>query len=412
MKHYRKNVRKRADGRYEARCIVGYNNIYGKAVYRYLYAKTYQKVVEKLECCEKENFEEVELQRVLRKNRKRKNFSGVITEKFQEKKIINFEGNSLFLQDWMVDWLENSKKSEIKKSSYTQYHSVIHVHLIPALGGYELHELTSEILQDYVKTKLNNHRKALSSATVRRHLSILSSSLKQAVKLGIITVNPCMNVSIPTARKKKLDVFNKDEYLKLEKTLCRDQDKVKATAVLLALKTGVRLGELAALRWYDIDFEEKTIMVRDAVHRVNTSEEAGGKKTEMIFEGTKSYYSERTIPMNHEIYALLTGYEAGLSVKGEFVFSSKKGSFIDPRVYQTYFADVLKNADIKKRNFHILRHTFATRAASKNMQLSVLSRLLGHSNIAVTLKRYIHPLTEQDRIEMNKISEIPIDKEK
>lgn len=411
MKNYRKNVRKRADGRYEARCIVGYRNIYGKAIYRYLYAKTYQKVVEKLEYCEKENFEEVELQRVLRKNRKRKNSSGVITEKFQEKEIINAEEPSLFLQEWLVEWLENSKKSEIKKSSYTQYHSVIHVHLIPALGGYELHELTREVLQDYVKTKLNHHREALSGATVRRHLSILSSALKQAVTFGLIPANPCTEIRIPTTRKRKMNVFSKDEYLKLEKTLYDDQDKVKATAVLLALKTGVRLGELAALRWCDIDFEEKTIMVRDAVHRVNASGKED-KKTVMIFEGTKSYYSERTIPMNHEIYTLLKDYKIGLSVKGAFVFSSKKGSFIDPRVYQTYFADILKKAGIKKRNFHILRHTFATRAASKNMQLSVLSRLLGHSNISVTLKRYIHPLTEQDRIEMNKISEIPIDKEK
>lgn len=412
MKNYRKNVRKRADGRYEARCIVGYNNIYGKAVYRYLYAKTYQKVVEKLECCEKENFEEVELQRVLRKNRKRKNSSGVITEKFQEKKIINSEEYSAFLREWLTDWLENSKKTEIKKSSYTQYSSVVYNHLIPTIGDYRLQEVTSDVIQNYVKAKLSHHQKALSSTTVRRHISILSSALKQAVKLGIITVNPCIDVCIPAAKKRKMDVFSKEEYQKLEKTLCCDQDKVKATAVLLALKTGVRLGELAALRWCDIDFEEKTMMVRDAVHRVNTSEEAGGKKTTMIFEGTKSYYSERNIPMNHEIYTLLKGYEAILSVKGEFVFLSKKGSFIDPRVYQTYFADVLKNAGIKKRNFHILRHTFATRAASKNMQLAVLSRLLGHSNITVTLKSYIHPLTEQDRIEMNKLSEIPIDKEK
>ncbi|MCB7105468.1 hypothetical protein [Eubacterium callanderi] len=112
MKNYRKNVRKRADGRYEARCIVGYNNIYGKAVYRYLYAKTYQKVVEKLECCEKENFEEVELQRVLRKNRKRKNSSGVITEKFQEKEIINSEEYSAFLREWLTDGLKTAKKQK------------------------------------------------------------------------------------------------------------------------------------------------------------------------------------------------------------------------------------------------------------------------------------------------------------
>lgn len=411
MKSYRKNVRKRADGRYEARCIVGYKNIYGKAVYRYLYAKTYQKVVEKLECCEKENFEEVELQRVLRKNRRRKNSGGVITEKFREKEIINSEEHSLFLREWLVEWLEVGKKPEIKKSSYAQYDSVIKNHLIPAMGDYRLHELTNEVIQDYVKTKLNQHRMALSSATVRRHISILSSALKQAVKSGMITANPCKEVSIPATRKRKADVFNKDEYLKLEKALFYDQDKVKATAVLLTLKTGIRLGELAALRWCDLDFEEKTLMVRDAVHRVNASGE-NGRKTEMVFEGTKSYCSERTIPMNQEIYSLLKDYESSLSVKGEFVFSSKKGSFIDPRVYQAYFAGVLKNAGIKKRNFHILRHTFATRAASKNMQLSVLSRLLGHSNIAITLKRYIHPLTEQDRIEMNKISENPIDKEK
>lgn len=411
MKKYRKNVRKRADGRYEARCIVGYENIYGKAVYRYLYAKTYQKAVEKLELCERENFEEVELQRVLRKNRKRKNCDGFITEKLKEKEIINSEEDSLFLREWLVEWLENSKKMELKRSSYTQYNSVIQYHLIPAIGDYRLNELTNDVIQDYVQIKLGGHQKALSSATVRRHISILSSALKQAAKLGIISANPCLEISIPTARKRKTDVFSKDEYLKLEKALCSDQDRVKATAVLLALKTGVRLGELAALRWCDIDFEEKTIKVRDAVHRVNTIGE-NSKKTEMIFEGTKSYCSERTIPMNDEIYALLKNYEAGLFVKGEFVFLSKKGTFIDPRVYQTYFADVLKNAGIKKRNFHILRHTFATKAASKNMQLTVLSRLLGHSNITVTLKRYVHPLTEQDRIEMNKISELPMDKDK
>ncbi|WP_195269385.1 site-specific integrase [Eubacterium sp. 1001713B170207_170306_E7] len=407
MKHYRKNVRKRADGRYEARCIVGYNNIYGKAVYRYLYAKTYQKVVEKLECCEKENFEEVELQRVLRKNKKHKKSEGVITEKLKKSKIINSEGSSLFLQEWLVEWLENSKKAELKRSSYTQYCSVIQNHLIPEIGGYRLCELDNETVQTYVQNKIRQDK--LSGATVKRHIAILSSALKEAARLEMIASYPCQEVKIPTTRKKAADVFDKAECRKLEMILKKDSDSIKATAVLLALKTGIRLGELAALRWQDIDFEEKTVMIRDAVHRVNTSGE-NLKKTEMIFEGTKSYYSERIIPMNDEIHSLLKDYEINLSEKSAFVFSNMKGSFIDPRVYQAYFAHILETAGIRKRNFHILRHTFATRAAGKNMQISVLSRILGHANIAITLKRYIHPLTEQDRIEMNKISEFPIDK--
>ena len=114
----------------------------------------------------------------------------------------------------------------------------------------------------------------------------------------------------------------------------------------------------------------------------------------MVFEGTKSYSSNRTIPMNPEIHELLYQYYETMKHRENFsetfVFTNRKNSFIDPRVYQLYFRRILKKAGIRHVNFHALRHTFATHAASKNMQISVLSRILGHSNVGLTLQLYVH----------------------
>ncbi|MEG0376909.1 MAG: site-specific integrase [Eubacterium sp.] len=213
---------------------------------------------------------------------------------------------------------------------------------------------------------------------------------------------------LPKKKGKKPHALGKEEYETLEQTLYRTFENKKSVAVLLALKTGIRLGELSALKWTDIDIEEGTIYIRNAVQRVKTF----GKKTaktEMVFDGTKTFSSSRAIPMNDEIREFLLKYAGqvkknGGSLKEDFVFSNCDRSFIDPRVYQYYFSKLLKQTGIKQTNFHALRHTFATVAASKNMQISVLSRILGHSDISTTLRLYVHPLVEQDRIEMCKIS--------
>lgn len=177
----------------------------------------------------------------------------------------------------------------------------------------------------------------------------------------------------------------------------------------MALKTGMRLGELAALKWGDVDFSNRVIHVRHSLQRVKTFDPEG-PKTKLVVSETKTTNSVRDIPMNNGQYEYLKAYRRmvvadswGNINENTFVFQNQSGSFIDPRVYQQYFKVVLKKAKVKEVNFHALRHTFATIAASKNMQISVLSRILGHSNAALTLQLYIHSITNQDRAEMSKV---------
>lgn len=406
MKCYRKNVYKRKDGRYEGRYIIGYENVYGKAIYRSVYAKTYKEIILKLEEAENKVFEEVQLQRLLREEREKCSQKGIIENVLN----IQFDENQkdrakILLAEWLKEWLESYKKYTIKQSSYTRYSNVVNRHLVPRLGHYELKNLRTDIIQGYVKATIEENKIAVS--TVRGHIVILSAALKQAKKEGIIDKNPCEDIILPKKLIKKPVYLDVKEAQKLETVLRNSRDHKKSTAVLFALKTGIRLGELAALKWKDVDFGEQVIHISDSVQRVKNSEK-NSTKTKMVFEGTKSYSSNRIIPMNPEIYELLYQYYETMKHKGNFsetfVFTNRKNSFIDPRVYQLYFRHILKKAGIRHVNFHALRHTFATHAASKNMQISVLSRILGHSNVGLTLQLYVHVLSGQEQQEMLKLS--------
>ena len=412
MKKHRKNVYKRSDHRYEGRYITGYKGIHGKAIYRSIYADTYREAVALLEEAEKSVSEKVALERLIRKQ-KRKNLPVESLERMAESYSHNkFAQSSATLRQCLVQWLEESKKLTVKASSYTRYCSIVYKHILPQLGDCPVNEVTTKTVQDYIHYLSNDakNRKGLAPATIKIHLVLLSSFFEKMIELELVQNNPCKNIHIPPRQKKKPNYLKQSEYQKLEKVL---EDKLydkRARAILLALKTGIRLGELAALRWADIDLQSKTIHVRHSIQRVK-AEASEKNKTEVVFGQTKSAFTEIDIPMNDGIYRLLHAYQKSLKKSGviaeeSFVFSNRQGSYLDPRAYQNYFSALLKEAGIRCVNFHALRHTFATIAASKNMQISTLSRILGHSNPSITLQIYVHAIDEQDRIEMSKIENL------
>lgn len=409
MKKHRKNIYKRSDNRYEGRYITGYKEIHGKAIYRSIYADTYREIVVLLEEAEKSVSEKVALERLIRKQ-KRKNLPVETLENMAESySLEKFVNGGATLRQCLVQWLEDFKKFSVKASSYTRYCSIVYKHIVPQLGDYAVNKVTTTAIQDYVYylcTDANNH-KGLAPSTIKIHLVLLSSFFEKMIELEMVRKNPCENIQIPPKQKKKPNYLKQNEYRKLEKVL---EDKIcdkRARAILLALKTGIRLGELAALRWTDIDLQSKTIHIRHSIQRVK-AESSKKTKTEIIFGRTKSVCSERDIPMNDGIYTLLHSYQknqkkSGAATEDSFVFCNRQGSYLDPRAYQNYFSELLKEAGIRCVNFHALRHTFATIAASKNMQIATLSRILGHSNPSITLQIYVHAIDEQDRIEMSKI---------
>lgn len=412
MKKHRKNIYQRSDNRYEGRYITGYKEIHGKAIYRSIYADTYREIVALLEEAEKSVSEKVAFERLIRKQ-KRNNLPVTSLEHMAENySLRNSVQGGTTLRQCLVQWLEEHKKFSVKASSYTRYCSIVYKHIVPQLGDFPVADVTAAVVQDYIhylRTDANKH-KGLAPSTIKIHLVLLSSFFEKMIELEMAQNNPCEAVRIPPSQKKKPNYLKQNEYQKLEKVL---EDKIcdkRARAILLALKTGIRLGELAALRWTDIDLQSKTIHVRHSIQRVK-AKSPGKNKTEIVFGQTKSVCSQRDIPMNDGIYTLLYSYQkvlkkSGIFTEESFVFSNRQGSYLDPRAYQNYFSELLKKAGIRCVNFHALRHTFATIAASKNMQISTLSRILGHSTPTITLQIYVHAVDEQDRIEMAKIESI------
>ncbi|MEG0376908.1 MAG: hypothetical protein RR614_00360 [Eubacterium sp.] len=157
MKKYRKNVRKRRDNRYEGRFIIGYHELYGKAIYKSVYAKTYQEVIRKLEYAEASVLEEVERQRRLRKGKKALGQKGVLDAPLSKKVEVRPKVQACTLEAWMMEWLVVYKKKEIKASSYTRYITMADKHIIPKLGGYLLSQITAELLQQYLFKKMEDN---------------------------------------------------------------------------------------------------------------------------------------------------------------------------------------------------------------------------------------------------------------
>ncbi|MEG0495703.1 MAG: site-specific integrase [Eubacterium sp.] len=411
MKKNRKNIYKRKDTRYEGRYIAGYQDIYGKAFYHSVYGSTYQEAASRLDKAEKNVEEELKLQRILRKQKNEAKGFGII-EKALKKEDYEGVNWSLTVGEWMVKWLEDHKKNTIRKSSYTRYYTVITNHIVPKIGKYNLSELSPVIIQDLIKyfcEKAGTKGNGLAPTTIRSYMIILSAALEKAIEQGLILVNPCKGATLPAKKYHEPVYLEPDECLKLEKMLLKTDDDPRSVAIMIALKTGLRLGELGALQWRDIDFENEIIHVRHSLQRIKTFA-TKGPKTKTVVDETKTRNSIRDIPMSDDIYNYLrmyyrseTDYLRIILPSDTFVFKNPNGDFIDPRVYQEYLKKVLRRAGIRYINFHALRHTFATVAASKDMQVAVLSRIMGHSNVALTLQLYVHSVCNQDKKEMSKI---------
>ena len=170
--------------------------------------------------------------------------------------------------------------------------------------------------------------------------------------------------------------------------------------MLIALYTGIRLGELCALQWSDIDFATNTLTISKTLIRVqNKIEETAFPKTRIIITKPKSDKSCREIPVPDYISKIAFDF---VSKKTDYVLSGNSKP-IEPRNMQYFFHSIIKEINIHNISFHTLRHTFATRCVEKNFDIKTLSEILGHSSVKITLDRYVHSNMELKRKNMNKL---------
>ena len=191
-------------------------------------------------------------------------------------------------------------------------------------------------------------------------------------------------INLPRVRTHSLKVFSESDKRKI-KAYCMNSENTKDIGIALCLYTGMRIGEICALKWEDIDLNKRIIYVRHTLQRIYIDK----KNTKIIIDAPKSEKSIRNIPMSNMIYTKLKSMRENFS-KDDFFLTGDSKSFMEPRGYQYTFKKMLKECKIAERNFHCLRHTFATDCISVGMDVKSLSEILGHSDVSITLNRYVH----------------------
>lgn len=366
------NIYKRKDGRWEGRYIREYNEA-GKAKYGSVYGKTYAEAKKKL-AAQKE-----------------------------QQRLAALQGCNMTINELLAKWLD-TKVSRVKASSFARYQILIRTHLSPELGPLPVHKLTVQILEDFLAKKRKSGRLdgtgGLSAKSVNDIAIILKSALKLARRrFGFVDRNNASDFSVPDAPKHRVRVFSDCEISRI-KCLAADDQDANSFGYLLCLNTGLRIGELCGLKWSDFDRKENTIHIERTVQRINHD-----GKTEVVIQTPKSECSDRIIPLHPVMMQALLNLKANTPSGAYFLSGTEKP--VDPRTMQYRFCSFLKRAGVEARNFHTLRHSFATRCIENGMDAKCLCELLGHSNVKTTLQLYVHPSMKQKREYLNAISELP-----
>ena len=304
------------------------------------------------------------------------------------------------LEDLLNLWLEKYAKLSIKPRSYNKYEAFITLHINPILGNIPITEITSNMLQDFILQKLENGNlktnKPLSVNTVFGIVSVLKQAFKLALTLDLIPKDPTVAIKLPQQQEKEIQALTRDEQKRIEE-YCLKQTKNNYIGIIICLYTGIRLGELLALTWDDIDFEKKFLYIKKTAYKLKIN-----GKNQMVIDKPKTKKSNRIIPLPDKLINLLQLSKNKST--SDYILSTKTNNMVDIRSYQRTFESILNKCGIKHYNFHCLRHTFATRALELGMDIKTLSEILGHTNVAITLNRYAHSLLEYKIQEMNKIS--------
>lgn len=325
--------------------------------------------------------------------RRQKWFSGYKTKKEAQadmaKKITEvnegtfIEPSKLTLKDYLLEWLK-VKEMTIDKSTFDYYEDIILKHILPALGKIPLNKLNVMQIQQFYRNLTNT----LSNGRILLIHGVLNNALNQAVAQKIIIENPAKFASKPKKEKTPIQIWTEEE---VKQFLFHSQDSRYHIGYILAITTGMRLGEVLGLRWQDIDFDNHTLTITNTVGHDNK-----------IKQGAKTNFSQRTMPIPAETINALKDYH--LFIKKEklrlgnayndldLIVCTTRGGIVSRNYFRTKFYEVIKKADVPKIKFHDLRHTHASLLLKQGVHPKIVSERLGHTNVSVTLNIYSHVL--------------------
>lgn len=283
---------------------------------------------------------------------------------------------------------KDEKKQFVKKSTFSAYVLLIENHLLPAFGNQS--SISESDVQEFVMKKIEG---GLSQKSVKDIMIVLKMLLRYGAKFEWISYNP-FSIQYPVDRKKlNVEVLTRSNQ-KLLMDYLQKNFTFKNLGVQLCLFSGIRIGELCALTWNDLDTENGLICIHRTIQRIYCIEN-GVRKTELILDSPKTKHSNREIPMSKELLKILKPIKK--IVNPNFFILTNEAKPTEPRTYRNYYQELLKEVGLPPLKFHGLRHSFATRCIESKCDYKTVSVLLGHSNISTTLNLYVHPNLEQKR---------------
>lgn len=354
------NIRKRKDGRWEGRLILTLET--GEKKVHSVYGRSYTEVKKKM---------------LIKKGELCTSIS--IEEKFKLAEITFGQAAEEFL----------SESYQTKKySTYIKYGNIYRCYL-QALGNLPIQKITNECIE----RELSSSCMMLSESVQKSIYSVLDHILSYA-EIKYHFSKPIIKKNIVHVPKRTLEILNYSEQIALLNYLDDHMDR-KHLGILISLTTGLRIGEVCALKWNDIDFKSKTLHINRTVFRIAVKDQE--TKTILMETEPKSLCSKREIPLPDMLEKLLLEYQG----KGEYVLNNDRP--MEPRTYEYLWKRCLKQIGISGKSFHSLRHTFATNCIGRGTDVKSLSEILGHSDVKITLNRYVHPAMDTKRAHINSV---------
>ena len=348
------NISKRKDGRWEARLIVG-RKPNGKAIYRSIYARSYRDVKEKrLKLLQ-------QLERL----------------KLEEQKAGTVE---TIAKDWI-----KYNESRWKESTKCRYLEKLNIYILPEFGNRDISNISTKEIEDFIVMLQSTGYKGkppLGSSAASMVLTILKQLQLQVKKHNGLT---CYSVECITVKKTTSthEFLSENEQKVLVSQLEKNADEI-SIGILTSLFTGIRLGEICAMKCDNIDLDSGIIHVRETMQRIPVFSEYGAK-TKILIDIPKSDRSFRDIPINPILNKLLQPFIK----QGAFLLTGDKKRFIEPRTMENHFAAVLRQCGIRHMGYHATRRTFATRCIERGMNPRTLAEILGHADVSTTLNYYV-----------------------
>lgn len=351
------NIYHRRDGRWEGRINRGKREN-GRRKFQYVFGKSREQVRDKI----------------------------IEVRAAESHSTCNFKVSSV-----LSEWLKETKHC-VKDSTLANYTLKAEKHILPAFGDSSLSSISSDDIYSFIESKQST---GLSNRYICDILIMMKSVFKYAVKKYRI-YNPMDGIVMPKRGKPEISLLDEDEKNKLHSYITDNQSHTNS-GVALTMSTGLRIGELCALRWEDVDLEKRILTVRKTLQRVQIKGE--DRKTKLIITDPKSESSKREIPLTKSIVKYLEEYK---SIDDNYVISGCSKP-VEPRTLQYRFAKILKNVKLPSIHFHALRHMFASTCIKKGFDVKALSEILGHSSVEITLNRYVHSSFEQKREYMDRL---------